>query len=419
MQYFYAIYIFLFLFLYVPASKDYNIYISFIPLLLISTIGFIYVLAKYEKKFRLEYNNKPQYKYWRETEFKNIEPIYAGYLLGIENVNINGVIATIFLLELKKVLNIEIINNRYIISINKNLTSEEFNSLKKYEQEILKLLFESVKDKSKIDLQEQLIKFNNNYEYKVALNNMYWEIEADVENKFFKCFSPEKNPISINLFGIHLGNVFFGWLVIMFNIINVINLVTIINVVLYLIGLAIFIFAITKKFIKEEYYDEINCLYGLCSFLADQESLKEKELKEAKLYDKFMLYAIGLGIADNVEKQFNQEKLENNLYLNLQLLTSDFYQNKNKFLFEEKKAKEKILDKIPITISSFVFFTLGLILILSNIFNFSPINLFLGICLIIPFSICMFIMVDLKITYNKMIASKKVKKEILEKDFMK
>lgn len=65
-----------------------------------------------------------------------------------------------------------------------------------------------------------------------------------------------------------------------------------------------------KKWLKPEYLEEVNKLYGLYNYLKDYSDINKKEIKYVKLYEKFFLYAVGMGLEDKFENEFKQGSID-------------------------------------------------------------------------------------------------------------
>ena len=317
----FLIYMFFIFFFFVSYCVETGEYKYMLILFILSILGCIKIIIKYKEKYKLKYDKIPKLEKWTETDFNNIEPIYAGYLLKRQRVNINGVIATLFILEKKGIISIDIIGDKYKLSVNNNLTYQQFEQLEFYEKKIFKIFFKNTNNKEQIDLEECIKKFDKNYEYKVALNDLYKEIEMRVNNAFFeKPFLNLDSSLDVFIEGMHVTNVIFGTLIVIIGLGDASGKITLLNLILYMISIILIIYMNREKHIKSEYYEEINELYGLYNYIMNQDRIPNMELKEVKLYEKFLLYAISMGIADKIEKQFNQEELNSKFKLNIQLL---------------------------------------------------------------------------------------------------
>ena len=131
----------------------------------ISSIVLIREILKIKKIYNFKTIKSSEYEYWRDTDFKHIEPIYAGYLIGVDKININSIIAELFYLEEKEILDIDLINSEYYISLNTKISEESLNNLKSYESTIINLFFDSVIDNRRINLKEKLKQFDKEYNY--------------------------------------------------------------------------------------------------------------------------------------------------------------------------------------------------------------------------------------------------------------
>lgn len=119
----------------------------------------------------------------------------------------------------------------------------------------------------------------------------------------------------------------FGWAWVLSGFTTQITKLSYFNLLLYVILLATFIYAIKAKVLKPNYYERANKVYGLCNYLKEYSLISSKELKYAKLYEKFYVYAVSLGIAKEFEQEFKQEIVDNNFIFYTQLI---FAKNDNK-----------------------------------------------------------------------------------------
>lgn len=308
-------------------TENYYIMIYLFGIPLFFTV--IYVIST-SIKCKIKYDKVPKYDLWMETEFKDIHPMYAGYLIGKSNIDINGVIATIFLLEDKEIFKIDIMNDEYYVSLSPKITKEKFNELEEFEKKIVKILFKSFDDKTIVNIKEKIEEFDKQYDYKLVLDELYKEIKGQVKLDFFSnIFNIEIDDYNIGwnaffsqFFSFNVINVVFGWLFVAFNFSIPTKEYAYINLVLYLLSLFMIIFMSVSKRIKIKYLKQVNQLNGLYEYLTQYSNIKGMEIKYEKLYDKFFLYSVGMGIADKFEKEFSQGKLNNKFKLYLQIISN-------------------------------------------------------------------------------------------------
>ena len=269
-----------------------------------------------QKKWKKVRNaNYLKYEYWRDTKFEHIEPVYAGYLLGVNKVNISSIVATMFVLEEKGIVKIDIVDKDYYISLIKGFDTREYSELKNYERKILELFFDKLENKSNICLRERLEFFDKHYDYKVIFEDIYKQIREEAERKFY---TSEREDENLELQSIPTVNLVFGLLLV---ILSASTDWFLFNLICYIInGIAFFVELRSTKIIKSEYMDEINKLQGLYNFLISFSNMKDQELKYVKIYEKFYIYAISFGIADRAEYEFKQKELDNLTKTNIQVL---------------------------------------------------------------------------------------------------
>lgn len=328
---YYLPYVFIYLFIYMPlASGSKEGHLSFIIISIICIIVNIAATIRINIRDSINCKDVEEYDYWYETEFPNIEPIHAGYILNRGKIDINGIIATIFLLEQKNIFKIEIINNKYYITLNK-ISIEDIEKLQQYEQKIVKFLFSNMNDENEIDLSKKIKEIKNNYEQKVIINNICKEEQIEATNRFYKFHVWDRFSNNKILFHIEyllnftlVCNIIFGIITTIYAFVNS-SVLAPFCLLVYIIQIAIVIQNNSFKTLKHEYLDEARKLNGLYNYLLKYSNIKEKEIKYYKLYEKFFLYAVGLGIADKFEKEFKQESIENYFLTDINVLLKNNY----------------------------------------------------------------------------------------------
>lgn len=324
------IYAFVLLMFIFPICKETENYYIIIYIFSVPLFFTIIYLINTSIKCRINYDKVPKYDLWMETNFSNIHPMYAGYLIRKSDIDINGVIATIFLLEDKEIFKIDIMNNEYFVSLSPQINKEKFNKLEDFEQKIVKLLFKSFDDKTVVNINEKIKEFDKQYDYKLVLNELYKDIKQQVRLNFFNDkfnmdiddYKVGWNAFLSQFISFNVINVIFGWLIVAFNFSVPTKEYAYINLILYLLTLFLLIFMAISKQIKYTYVEEINRLNGLYEYLIHYSNIKDMEIKYEKLYDKFFLYAVGMGIADKFEKEFSQGILKNKFKLYLQIISN-------------------------------------------------------------------------------------------------
>lgn len=273
------------------------------------------------KKYKNTIKDIKEYEYWNEVEFPNIEPIHAGFLLNKTSIDINGIIATIFLLEKKGIFNIEIQGDKYFIGLNK-IEKTVIDELQTYEQKIVKLLFTSIDDERKIDLAEEISSIKKDPDKRIAINKICRAEQDNASYKFYKSSWQEMTTLQETLYGVLAVHSLFGFFIILAAFYTTLIIPVI---VAYLLQLTLMIYMGNRKQLYFKYVDEVNRLQGLYNYLIEYSTIKDKEIKYSKLYEKFFLYAVGLGIADKFEKEFNQGNIENEFITDIQLLIKNSY----------------------------------------------------------------------------------------------
>lgn len=310
--------------LFLPAiCIEHNLLYIYSILMSLSIFGYLINIINVKNKLKLIYDKVPKYELWNQMDIDTINPIYAGLLLKKEKININNIISVLFMLEQKKVVSINIVGDNYYIKLNKN---QQINELDFYEYIILQLFFDNSEE---INLSDKLKEFRKNFEYKILLKRLYKEMEDNAKKEYFINI---KKYIKDKWYDRYIGIIIiYGWAWVLTGFTTQITKLSYFNLFLYILLLAMFIYSIKTKVIKPNYYERVNKVYGLYRYLKEYSLISSKEFKYVKLYEKFYVYAISLGIAKEFEEEFKQEIVDNKLVFYTQLIFSK--NNKKKPIF--------------------------------------------------------------------------------------
>lgn len=313
---------FIFIFVFGPLA-EYG-YILLIAVSVITMVINVILKLREDKRYNKIINEKIDYDYWREIKFRNITPIEAGNLLGVEKIGINTFVIILFELEKKNILDIEYIGNEFVVSL-KSTNLETINKLPYYERDIVKLLFSGTNDKSKLSIKQILKMIQEESKVKVYLDNIYKYIENDMDIKYYENYinrmmgNSEKYMFELVAFNNLIMNVFIS-------IIYTISLIaawSILIVPVFAIGVLQLVmtkYILYSRYVKEEYIDEVKKLRGLYNYIKDFSNIEEKEIKYYELYEDYFLYAVSMGIADKFEEELGYDKLSNDIKTNIKFL---------------------------------------------------------------------------------------------------
>jgi uncharacterized membrane protein len=144
---------------------------------------------------------------------------------------------------------------------------------------------------------------------KIKIKRICNNVEVDI-SKFYNYFLTAINFREKIVWGMFFDNVFFGILSVILTIIHASFWNSFLIIILYIIMLVLIIYMGKKKWLKPEYLEEVNKLYGLYNYLKDYSDINKKEIKYVKLYEKFFLYAVGMGLEDKFENEFKQGSID-------------------------------------------------------------------------------------------------------------
>jgi len=304
-------------------ENPYVLYLINLFTIISSFISIIVTKSNYNKI--LKEKEIKEYEYYRNLDFKNISPTISGILLKKEKPNINTIITTIFELCEKNIVNIEVKNTKNYITLKEHRT-EEIDKLLEYEKKILYLIFDNQQDTKEYCLNDIIISVKKDATTRYAFKKIEKEIKQYINKKFYSKFSDYienmNSLIILNLSPLAFISLVLGWFPLIFALAY--TPVLYILLIEYIIIIFLSIYYMKAKFLRKKYYEEIKKLNGLYTYMTDFTLLNEKELKFYQLYDKYYLYAMGLGLANKFENELNQNILNNNVRLAFQF----YIQNK-------------------------------------------------------------------------------------------
>lgn len=316
-------------------------------------------IIKYTKIIKKENNGikKSNIKYYRDIpREKDSTPNEANYLYNfnktvLENKAVQSemVSATILDLCLKKIISLNVNKEKVFIKILINKP----NNLKPDEMEIFKLLQKAGKGKEEFEI-EELNKYAKTqyYEYSKSINklvnsarNSLYNLKL-IDKKQEKEYSKSKG-IAFNI-SFLLGAYKFFIVALITSYIPIFTMSTVnnfgisaqnglITILLWLLPVVILMIWKWKLMMKvknkiavltQEGADEKAQWKGLAKFMQDFSLLKEKEIPELAVWEKYLVYATAFGIADKVIEQMKA--------------------NYPEVFIEEKWDDEKIMNEYPV-----------------------------------------------------------------------
>ena len=279
-----------------------------------NVISLIYVTQNYKNSFK----NIKEYEYYRNIDFKKISAVASGILMHTENTNVNTIITAIYELSEKKIIRIEWKEQKNFLKLEEH-NKEKINKLLSYEKSIIRFIFENLEDTKEYSLEDILKEAEENS----TKNYILKSIEKEIKNYINKTYL-SKIEENLNSYLEMIGYILcilvtiLEWPIALVATFNITDSICLVLVIEYLINLSIFIYYIKTKFLKPEYKEEFQKLYGLYSYMSDYSLLHEQEIKFYQLYNSYYVYAMGLGLADKFEKELGQATLNNEVRTALQ-----------------------------------------------------------------------------------------------------
>lgn len=309
-------------------ARNFYIFIGIIYILLI--IYFIYKIVKYnninkQKDDGIICND---IQYFRDIPREDATPAEACYLYNFTKQRLNTVdvqnkaVSSIILdLCLKKVISLRVEEKEIYIKILKDKVL-----LPKDEQNIYRLLYNTSQNRKEFPISDLSLYAKHNYStYSLIINNVVRDarnrlydlklIDKAKENQYSKC----KNANALKNFVLYLyGQAFVTYLISLLFKINVALTFgmdiqkTWLQILIYLIPLvAVSTYSWNLKakiankiaVLTQDGADEKAKWKGLSNFMKDYSLLKEKEVLDLVLWEKYLVYATAFGISDKVIEQ--------------------------------------------------------------------------------------------------------------------
>lgn len=296
-------------------------------LIFLCAFSYIYIYKGYKDKFK----EVREYEYYRNLDIKDITAVASGILTKKVKVDINTIITAIYELAEKNIIEIKWEDGKNIIKL-KEHDKTKINVLLSYEKNIIKFIFKSNTDTNEYCIEDILYEVKKDATKRYILKEIEKEIKKYINNKYYYNFVDYLNKQENISIWMKISCVLTIIVLVFSSLPSIAILITIgfsywfTNIVIleYFINLLFVIYYCKMKFIKSNYHDEVQKICGLYAYMSDYSLLKSQELKFYQLYNKFYVYAMGLGIADKFEKEFNQNVLDNNVRTALQF----YIQNK-------------------------------------------------------------------------------------------
>ena len=262
------------------------------------------VLIKKIKAYKLELQKAPNFKptmpskYFREIPNENATPSQAAFLYYFKtssfSLNASNVFsATMLDLCLKKYLSFEVLGekkNEIKITLTPNMDT---SLLPKAELEIYEILekVSSSKEFTMKDFEAYCKKHSSSFLAKYNSMETYAKMEAESQGNYDKNLYKQYN----NWLAKGIGYLFLSIVSIPFMIVNVIPSII----------CTVYCFKISGRYntLTQKGVDEKEAWIGLKNYMQDFSMMKEKEVPELVLWEKYLVFATTFGIADTVLKQ--------------------------------------------------------------------------------------------------------------------
>lgn len=254
-------------------------YIITITYLGVLTFLVINTYLRYDKEYKSEFDNE----YFRDFP-SDYSPSTVGYLIR-KKVNNDDLSASILDLIRIKAIDFEELDKKdYLFKRGKQI------ELTKEQNEIMKFIFEYDKVEE-IKLSEIKKKAKKDYDGFISLYNN-WKNSAEFTAQKENFYEEQVGARSINIIICIVG------IIVMISQ-KRIYLINTLAIILSIVAL-IYFFSYTKRSKKGN--EEYKKWMALKKFMEDFGTMDIKELPEVRLWDKYLVYAITLGCADNLSK---------------------------------------------------------------------------------------------------------------------
>ena len=259
----------------------------------IASISLAVVVYLKEKKMKTtEFNME----YFRDFP-ASYGPEVLEYLLD-KNVTEKSLSATILNLIYKKVLKVEKIDNKKKDDYKLILQEYDETSLTETEKMALKLIIDEIGNSKEVVLstiKKHCSSLSNANRF-MDLYNDFIRTSKDLgkqEGFFAKMPGIVVISVIVSLCGLILAFISFAF-----------DLV-VVSVVIVILVISLIIFVVTRRFFTHKGALDYAKWMAHKKFLEDFSRFNEKELPEVTLWDKYLVYAVVLGCADNLSKEMN------------------------------------------------------------------------------------------------------------------
>ena len=240
-----------------------------------------------------------EYNYYRDLKFNKINATVSGVLLKKKKIDTSTVILAVYELAEKNFIGIKEKNKKEFVYLKTN-DKNKFNKLFSYDKKIVLLFFDSLNDKNEYDLEEIFNSIKRKPKKEIILTEIKEQIRLFVQTKFKTNFI---EYLIKDVYSPFIKLVILSVIpIVIFGIYPTLISDSIILMLEYIFSLILFLFILRKKFIKKEYQEEVQNLYGLYAYMIKYKGLDINDLDNNYLCNKYHLYFIGLG-ADEVLKR--------------------------------------------------------------------------------------------------------------------
>lgn len=286
--------------------------------------GLIVIIYFVYKKHDKEYASTFKTKYFRDFPSDN-HPTTVGYLIR-KQINNDDLSASILMLIYKKVLSFKTTDKKN----NYELIYHASADLSDFDKKLLEFLylksFEGIKDQEVVTLSELKRQAKSRYE-KFLRRYTNWKKAVQTEAKSKNFFESKANVKALSILysvvGIFLGCVSSNLDIYLETsmMAKILLGLTFIASIVSLIYFASF----TKR--TKQANEEYQLWMGLKNFMKDFGTLDKKDLPDIVLWEKYLVYAVTLGVADKLAKTMEIRATELQEFNNSDVLFDYYYFN--------------------------------------------------------------------------------------------
>ena len=303
---------------------------------IILLIVFVKKLKKYTKILKENPKKEPSQKldYYRDIPGgDDTIPTDATFIMELASSTPNVISSTLLDLALKKIIKFEIsddLENKKEIVVRLLLAEDEPASLREEEQEIYSYLRKIAKDKGRFTMKEfEKYIYNHSASFNTMIERVQKKTEISQEDKGI--YVKEEKSEGQKYQGKGAIYIFWGFISIFIGVSTLSTMcnkwyILLLTFPIYII-LASRCFKVSKRFngFTQKGIDEKEKWKGLKKYMEDFSYLNEKEVPALVLWEKYLVYATAMGIAEKVLKQlkvkypnmFSDENLRNTSYMYL------------------------------------------------------------------------------------------------------